>query len=411
MNQAFTEQGSSAHFDSIADALEELRRGKFIIVVDDEDRENEGDLVCAAEFCTDAMINFMARYACGLVCVALTEERAKQLDLGLMVEDNSALHGTRFTISVDSIRGTTSGISAADRANTVRALSNEATLPADLARPGHIFPLVSMNGGVLKRAGHTEAVVDMMRIAGLKPIGALCEILREDGTMARLLDLLPFAALHGLKVVSVQDLIAYRRKSEKLVNLVAEARLPTDYGEFNIKVYDNIVDGHENVAIIKGEIQSDSPVLVRVHSECLTGDIFGSRRCDCGDQLRTALQMIESEGCGVVLYMRQEGRGIGLVNKIKSYALQEEGFDTVDANIMLGFQPDPRDYGIGAQILFDLGVRKMRLMTNNPKKRVGLTSYGLEIVDLVALEVTSNTENIRYLETKRDKLGHILRHL
>lgn len=397
--------------DTIEQALDDLRAGKCVIVVDDEDRENEGDLVCSAELCSESVINFMATEARGLICVSITEERARSLELPLMVNDNTALHGTRFTISVDYIHGTASGISVADRTATVKAMADESTIPADLGRPGHIFPLIAMEGGVLRRAGHTEAVVDLMRLAGLKPVGALCEILKADGSMARLPDLLTFAEQHNLRIISVQDLIAYRRRTELLVRMVAEAKLPSEYGEFTLKVFENILDGKEHVAIIKGDIRATDDVLVRVHSECLTGDIFGSHRCDCGPQLHAALTKIEQEGQGVVVYMRQEGRGIGLVNKIKAYALQEQGLDTVEANQKLGFAPDPRDYGIGAQILYDVGVRKMRLMTNNPKKRVGLQSYGLEVVDLVPLEIPATADNHRYLETKRDKMGHLLRHL
>jgi 3,4-dihydroxy 2-butanone 4-phosphate synthase/GTP cyclohydrolase II len=397
--------------DSIETALEALRAGKCIIVVDDEDRENEGDLIASAELCSEEVINFMATEARGLICVSVTGDRARELDLPLMVNDNTALHGTRFTISVDYVHGTASGISVADRTATVRAMADPGTKPSDLGRPGHIFPLIAVDGGVLRRAGHTEAVVDLMQLAGLRPTGVLCEILNVNGTMARMPDLQAFAETHNLPIITVQDLIAYRRRTEQLVQMVAEAKLPSDYGDFTLKVFENTVDGKDHVAIIKGDIQPDQPVLVRVHSECLTGDIFGSRRCDCGPQLHAALAMIEQEQQGVVLYMRQEGRGIGLVNKIKAYALQEQGLDTVEANTTLGFQPDPRDYGIGAQILYDLGVRKMRLMTNNPKKRVGLQSYGLEVVELVSLEMPSNEDNLRYLETKRDKMGHLLRHL
>jgi 3,4-dihydroxy 2-butanone 4-phosphate synthase/GTP cyclohydrolase II len=397
--------------DTIESALADLAAGKCIIVVDDEDRENEGDLICAAELCSEQNINFMATEGRGLICVSLTEDRARMLDLPLMVNTNTALHGTRFTVSIDYVHGTASGISVSDRNATVRAMADDTATPADFARPGHIFPLIAVEGGVLRRAGHTEAVVDLMRLAGLKPVGVLCEILKLDGSMARVPDLLEMAQQHDLKMISVQDLIAYRRSKETLVEMVAEARLPSDHGDFLLRVYQNNIDGKEHVAIIKGDVSPDVPLLVRVHSECLTGDIFASRRCDCGPQLHAALDMIEQEGSGVVLYMRQEGRGIGLVNKIKAYALQEQGLDTVEANTHLGFPPDPRDYGIGAQILHDLGVRKMRLMTNNPKKRVGLQSHGLEVVELVGLEVAPTKENLGYLETKRDKMGHVLRHL
>jgi len=397
--------------DHIEAAIEDLKAGKCIIVVDDEDRENEGDLVCSAELCTEKNINFMATEGRGLICTSLTEDLARALDLPLMVDDNTALHGTRFTISIDYVHGTSSGISVRDRTATVRAMAQDNVRPEDFARPGHIFPLIAVEGGVLRRAGHTEAVVDLMKLAHLKPVGVLCEILKSDGSMARVPDLFVMAQQYDLKMISVQDLIAYRRKHEMLVSMVAEAKLPSDHGDFTLRIYRNDLDCKEHVAIIKGDVTTEEPVLVRVHSECLTGDIFGSRRCDCGPQLHAALDLIEKEGRGVVLYMRQEGRGIGLVNKIKAYALQEQGMDTVEANTHLGFPADPRDYGIGAQILHDLGVRKMRLMTNNPKKRVGLQSHGLEVVELVAVEVQPTVENQEYLETKRDKMGHLLRHL
>ena len=398
-------------FSSIESAVEALRAGRCIIVVDDEDRENEGDLVCSAELCSEENINFMASHGKGLICVSVTEERAKKLDLPLMVRDNTALHGTRFTVSVDYVHGTASGISVSDRTATVLAMASDDTRPEDLARPGHIFPLIAVNGGVLRRAGHTEAVVDLMTLADLKPVGVLCEILKTDGSMARVPDLMEMAAVHNLPIITVQDLIAHRRSTEILVRFVAEAKLPSDHGDFVVKVFENIVDGKEHVAIVKGDVSTPEPVLVRVHSECLTGDIFGSHRCDCGPQLHAALDRVETEGRGVVLYMRQEGRGIGLTNKIKAYALQEQGLDTVEANVHLGFPADPRDYGIGAQILNELGIQKMRLMTNNPKKRVGLQSYGLEVTELVPLEVPATADNQGYLETKRDKMGHILRHL
>jgi 3,4-dihydroxy 2-butanone 4-phosphate synthase/GTP cyclohydrolase II len=398
-------------FDTITTAVEALQAGRCIIVVDDEDRENEGDLVCAAELCSEENINFMASHGKGLICVSVTEERARQLDLPLMVRDNTALHGTRFTVSIDYVHGTASGISVSDRTATVRAMASESSAPEDFGRPGHIFPLISVNGGVLRRAGHTEAVVDLMTLAGLKPVGVLCEILKDDGSMARVPDLLTMAKEQHLPIISVQDLIAYRRRMEILVRFVAEAKLPSEHGNFVVKIFENTVDGKEHVAVVKGDVSTSEPVLVRVHSECLTGDIFGSFRCDCGPQLHAALDRIELEGRGVVLYMRQEGRGIGLTNKIKAYALQEQGLDTVEANVHLGFPPDPRDYGIGAQILRELGIQKMKLMTNNPKKRVGLQSYGLEVTELIALEVPATAENQGYLETKRDKMGHILRHL
>lgn len=394
--------------DKIEDALKDLASGRMVIVVDDEDRENEGDLIAASELCTPETINFMATHARGLICVAITEDRAKELELDIMVRESTGLHGTRFTVSVDYIHGTTTGISAFDRAKTVRALVNPNTKPSDLARPGHIFPLIAVREGLLRRAGHTEAAVDLMRLAGLYPSGVLCEIINDDGTMARRPDLEKFAQEHNLKIITVQDLIAYRFKRDKLVKCVASASLPTRFGDFVVKVYKNIVDNKEHVALIKGTWESNEPILVRVHSECLTGDVFGSLRCDCGDQLHAALNQISAEGKGVLLYMRQEGRDIGLVNKIRAYALQEQGYDTVEANIMLGFQPDPRDYGIGAQILADIGVRKMKLLTNNPKKRVGLNSYGLEVVELVPLQIQPNEKNYHYLLTKKLKLGHLL---
>ncbi|OGU39419.1 MAG: bifunctional 3,4-dihydroxy-2-butanone 4-phosphate synthase/GTP cyclohydrolase II [Ignavibacteria bacterium GWB2_35_12] len=397
--------------NTIEEALQDLVCGKMVIVMDDEDRENEGDLIAASEFCTPEIINFMSSKAKGLICVSLTEERAKELDLRIMVRDSSALHGTKFTVSVDYIHGTTTGISAYDRAATVRALANKDTKPQDLGRPGHIFPLIASKEGVLRRAGHTEAAVDLMRLAGLKPSGVLCEILKEDGSMARLDDLKVFAEEFNLKIITVKDLIAYRLRTDFLVKCVATAKLPSKYGDFDIKVYANIIDGLEHVALIKGTWTQDEVILVRVHSECLTGDVFGSMRCDCGPQLHAAMKMIEKQNKGVVLYMRQEGRGIGLVNKIKSYALQEKGFDTVEANEELGFQADPRDYGIGAQILADLGVRKMKLITNNPKKRVGLVSYGLEVCELLPLEIEPNELNKSYLLTKKEKMGHLLHNL
>ncbi|MCX7908983.1 MAG: bifunctional 3,4-dihydroxy-2-butanone-4-phosphate synthase/GTP cyclohydrolase II [Ignavibacteria bacterium] len=394
--------------DTIEEALKDLASGKMVIVVDDEDRENEGDLIAASELCTPDIINFMATHARGLICVAITEDRARELELDVMVRESTGLHGTKFTVSVDYIHGTTTGISAFDRAKTVRALVNPATKPSDLARPGHIFPLIAVSEGVLRRAGHTEAAVDLMRLAGLYPSGVLCEIINDDGSMARRPDLEKFAEKFNLKIITVKDLIAYRFKRDKLVKCVASAKLPTRYGDFVVKVYKNIVDNKEHVALIKGTWNENEPILVRVHSECLTGDVFGSLRCDCGDQLHAALNQISAEGKGVLLYMRQEGRDIGLVNKIKAYALQEEGYDTVEANVLLGFQPDPRDYGIGAQILSDIGVRKMKLLTNNPKKRVGIASYGLEVVELVPLQIPPNDKNYKYLLTKKHKLGHLL---
>ena len=395
--------------DTIESALEDLRNGKLLIVVDDEDRENEGDFVTAARNVTPEIINFMSKHGRGLICAPITEERCNELKLNLMVEDNTVLHQTPFTVSVDLIgQGCTTGISAHDRAKTVQALIDPNTKPEDLGRPGHIFPLIAYQEGVLRRADHTEAVVDLMKLAGLKPCGVLCEILNDDGTMARSPHLLEFAQQHSLKIITVKDLIAWRFQQERLIERMAEAVLPTEFGDFTIKVYQNTVDGKEHIARVCGRIVPDEPVLVRVHSECLTGDTFGSMRCDCRSQLHAALDQISKAGRGVLLYMRQEGRGIGLINKIRAYALQDDGMDTVEANLHLGFQPDPRDYGIGAQILADIGVRKMLLMTNNPRKRVGLQSYGLEVVERVAIEMAPNERNERYLRTKKSKLGHLL---
>lgn len=398
-------------FDSIEDALADLKQGKVIIVVDDEDRENEGDLICAAQYTTPDIINFMAVHGRGLICTSVTQQRAVELELTSMVADNTALHGTRFTVSIDYVHGTTSGISAHDRAATVQALCNPASKPEDFGRPGHIFPLVACPGGVLRRAGHTEAVVDLMKLAELQPVGVLCEILADDGTMARGEELFAFAEKHSLKIITVKDLIAYRLSKESLVRFVAEAQLPTEHGNFAVKIFENVTDGKEHLALIKGDIDNGEPVLVRAHSECMTGDIFHSLRCDCGKQLQKAMELIEESGRGVILYMRQEGRGIGLANKIKAYSLQEQGMDTIEANEALGFKPDARDYGIGAQILNQLGVRKMILMTNNPTKRVGLESYGLEVVDRMPIEIQPVPENEEYLKTKKYKMGHILKHL
>ncbi|MCE5304540.1 bifunctional 3,4-dihydroxy-2-butanone-4-phosphate synthase/GTP cyclohydrolase II [bacterium] len=397
--------------NTIEEVIEDFKNGKMVIVMDDEDRENEGDLVAAGEFCTAETINFMASQARGLICTSITEERAADLELEPMVESNSARHGTYFTVSVDYANGTSSGISAFDRAATVRALADPNTKPSDLLRPGHIFPLIARRGGVLRRAGHTEGSIDMMRLAGLKQVAVLCEIMNEDGTMARRDDLVKFAEKYNLKIFTLKDLIAYRFQTESLVEKVVSANLPTKYGDFQIHVFRNKIDGTEHQAITMGEWKSDEPVLVRMHSECLTGDTFGSLRCDCGDQLHRAMEMIAEEGNGVIVYMRQEGRGIGLVNKLRAYQLQDEGMDTVEANIALGFPPDSRDYGIGAQILVSLGIHKMRLLTNNPKKRVGLESYGLEVSELVPIEIEPNSTNFRYLKTKRDKLGHFLHNL
>lgn len=397
--------------DTIESALADLVSGKMIVVMDDEDRENEGDLICSAELCTPEMVNFMSTQGKGLICVSITPERAVELELDMMVKNNSALHETKFTVSVDYVHNTTTGISAVDRAHTIRALANKDTKPNDLGRPGHIFPLIAQSGGVLRRAGHTEATVDLMRLAGLKPVGVLCEVINEDGSMARKADLETFAKKYDLKIITVKDLIAYRFQKDILVKEVATAKIPSQFGDFQIHVFENVVDGEEHIALVKGKWEENESVLVRVHSECLTGDVFGSFRCDCGPQLEQALANIEENGKGVLLYMRQEGRGIGLINKIKAYALQEEGMDTVEANEHLGFKADARDYGIGAQILHTLGVRKMILMTNNPKKRVGINSYGLEVVDTKSIEITANEHNKTYLKTKKEKLGHLLKNM
>ena len=395
-------------FAPIEEAVEDVRRGKVVIVVDDEDRENEGDLVVAAEKITPEHVSFMVRYCSGIICVPMQAERLEELNLPLMAPDNSDPMGTAFTVSVDARKGTTTGISAGDRATTIKALIDDTTKPHDLARPRHIFPLRYTEGGVLRRAGHTEAAVDLARLAGLYPAGVVCEVVNEDGTMARLADLEQFALDHNLKIVSIADLIAYRRRREKLVRRITEARIPTAFGAFEAIGYESH-DGRMHVALVKGELAGKENVLVRVHSECFTGDVLGSIRCDCGIQLREAMQRIEDEGEGVVVYVRgHEGRGIGLRHKLEAYALQDSGFDTVEANVELGFSPDARDYGIGAQILVDLGVSTMRLLTNNPTKRAGLEGYGLRIVSRIPLETDPNPENVRYLQAKRDKLGHLL---
>ncbi len=395
--------------NSIEEAISEIKAGRAVIVVDDTDRENEGDFITAARNATPEMINFMASHGRGLICATLTEQRCNELNLEMMVSTNTSSHETPFTVSVDLLgHGCTTGISASDRSKTIKALIDPATKPEDLGRPGHIFPLKSKNGGVLRRAGHTEAGVDLARLAGFEPAGVLVEIMNEDGTMARLPDLMKIAQRFNLKIISIEDLISYRLKTESLIQKEVEVKLPTDHGNFELIAYRQVTSGQEHLALTKGTWSKDEPILVRVHSSCLTGDIFGSCRCDCGPQLHKAMEMIEEAGKGVIVYMNQEGRGIGLLNKLKAYKLQEGGKDTVEANQALGFKPDERDYGVGAQILRDLGVSKIKLMTNNPTKRAGLIGYGLEIVEVVPLEIASNEHNKLYLQTKRDKMGHLI---
>ena len=398
--------------DSIEEAIEEIRKGNFIIVVDDEDRENDGDLIIAAECITPEKVNFLETYARGLICAPVTKERAEELDLHMMVTNNTSVHATPFTVSIDLLtHGCTTGISAYDRAQTILALTRTETAPEDFGRPGHIFPLKAQTRGVLRRAGHTEATIDFARLAGLYPAGALAEIKNEDGSMARLPELIEMAKKFDLKIVSVADLIKYRLKTESLIERGEAVKLPTEYGDFKMIPFLQKSNGQEHIALIKGEWAEDEPVLLRVHSSCMTGDIFGSKRCECGEQLHKALQLIEKEGKGVLVYLNQEGRGIGLMAKAEAYKLQEQGLDTVDANIHLGYQADERDYGVGAQILRSLEVKKMRLMTNNPKKRIGLESYGLTVVENVPLEVLPNEFNQFYMETKKKKMGHILRNI
>lgn len=395
-------------FNTIEEALEDIAKGKMVILVDDEDRENEGDLCMAAEKITPEAINFMAKYGRGLICLSLTPRRVEELKLPMMTDDNTSSFGTAFTVSIEAKKGVSTGISAHDRAVTILTAINPQTKPEDLARPGHVFPLRAKPGGVLQRAGQTEGSVDLARLAGLYPAGVICEIMNDDGTMARVPQLMEFAERHRMKIVTVKDLIQYRMRTERFVRRIATVQMPTEYGDFTAIAYANDVDPNIHIALIKGEIKPEDKILVRVHSECLTGDVFGSKRCDCGDQLHKAMEMIKKEGKGVLLYMRQEGRGIGLANKLKAYELQDKGLDTVEANIKLGFKPDLRDYGIGAQILVDLGVRKMKLMTNNPKKIIGLEGYGIKVVERVSVESRPHDKNIVYLKTKKKKLGHML---
>ena len=395
-------------FDTVESVVQDIRKGRMVIVVDDADRENEGDLIMAAEYVAPADINFMARFGRGLICVPTTDDRLKQLGVERMVTQNRETFKTDFQVSVDAAHGITTGISAADRAQTIKVMADPTAVPEDLVQPGHVFPLRARAGGVLQRAGHTEAAVDLVRLAGCRPIGVICEVLKDDGSMARLPDLVRFARKHKLKLGTIESLIKYRRTREKLIQKIEVIQLPTDYGDFALHLYRATTDGQHHLALVKGDVAGKPSVLVRVHSECLTGDVFGSRRCDCGPQLHQAMRQIAHEGRGVIVYMRQEGRGIGLAPKILAYKLQERGYDTVEANLKLGFKMDLREYGLGAQILADLGLRTIRLLTNNPKKVVGLDGYGLEIVEQVPIRVTANKHNAKYLKTKREKLGHLV---
>ena len=399
------------HFCTVEQAIEDIKNGKFVIVVDDENRENEGDLICSGELVTPQMVNFMISKARGLVCVPVSKDIAQRLNIPLMTDDITEKHGTKFTISIDAVKNTTTGISASDRYETIKQMTDDSSTERDFVRPGHIFPLIAEPGGVLKRTGHTEAAVDLMTLAGLKKVGVICEIINEDGEMARIPDLIKYSAEHSIRILTIQDLIQYRRKTEKLIKKSSEADLPTKFGLFRIMTYESLISNEYHIALVKGDVKDKENVLVRVHSECLTGDALFSNRCDCGEQLEWAFKRIEQEDEGVILYMKQEGRGIGLLAKIQAYHLQDHGRDTVEANLELGYDSDMRDYGIGAQILKDLGLHKIRLITNNPKKLVGLDGYDLEITERVPVEIEPNEDNKKYLTTKKEKMGHMLKHL